>query len=184
MLFSYVSLTRAISIHDDGTRTELMTVAFHNSAGVADGNLPYRVYDRFELPANSSVDSITLDGVGVPELKVATTSAVLPYVEATPVASGAFTVGAAFDVPPGADKKLAITYTEHQPLTFGVSGAVLDDFIEKQPGVSGEPEKTVIHYPRTWTAGVEDSNFIAKQGELEYNTILDRDALTRIRFTK
>ena len=171
-------------IHEDGTRTESMALAFHNSAGAADGNLPYSVYDRFELPANLSVDSITFGGAPVPELKIATTSAKLPYVERTDVASGAFTVGAAFAVPPGSDRTLDITYTEHGPLAFGVSGAVLDDFVGKQAGVSGEPVKTIIQYPGTWTVGLEDNDFIAKSGILEYNTDLDRDALTRIRFTK
>jgi hypothetical protein len=182
--------TRTITIHDDGTRTESETIIIRNGSGSTDINLPYRMYMRFILPEGSSVDTITLDGVPV-STHSGSGLATLPYIETTSVASGLFTIGVALDVPASAEKKLMITYTDSRPLTFGKIGAVLDVFEQKQPGVSGQTEHTSVLYPSPWTAGVEDNGsqtgigeFIAKPGQLEYNTTLTRDNLTRIRFTK
>lgn len=183
------SLDRTITIHADGTRAETVTVDFHNSAGAADKNLPYRTYIRFVLPPAATVENIIYDGQPVPA-RVEGSPLLLPYAEMDSVASGLSTLGVAVDVPAGTQKKLTISYTEHTPMSFGTSGAVLDAFIAKQPGISGESTHTTIMYPSGWTAGVEDANngtapdFIAKTGQLGYNTILTRDSLTRIQFTK
>ena len=99
--------------------------------------------------------------------------------------------GVALDVPGGSEKQLAITYTRDNVVSFGTQGARVDLFVQKQPGIDKTPVHTVIRYPQAWTAGFEEQasmgdvqDFIANAGQLEYNTILDRDHLVRIRFTK
>lgn len=184
------SLERDISVAPDGTRTETMTTTIHNGSSAKDKNLPYRVYVRFLLPNNSSVATISLDDTPVAS-RSGTKVPSLPYTEPSTVASGQFALGVALDVPASSEKKLTITYTELKPLPFGPSGTVLDVFTEKQPGIADENVYTQIRYPSEWTAGIEEhptaqatQDFIAKQGQLEYNTSLATDALTRIRFTK
>ncbi len=184
------SLDRIITVNPDGTRTESMTITFHNASGTQGEHLPYLVYDRFELPPDASVGAITLDDAIISTRSAVASPSAVPYIESTPVASGRFTVGVAFVVPPASDKRLTVTYTENQPLRFGPAGAVFDDFVAKQPGISGETAHTVIRYPSGWVAGIEETGrrsptgFIAKLNQFEYNTILDVDAITRIRFTK
>jgi hypothetical protein len=172
------TLDRDIVINTDGTRSESVTTVIRNGSGSQDKNLPYRAYIRFVLPPGASVSGVSVDGAAVAS-------------ETAAVASGFTTAGVALDVLPSTEKRLVVSYTENQPLSFGSSGAVLDVFTQKQPGVSGEEGRTTIRYPASWTAGIEERragsqtrDFIAKPGQLEYNTTLTRDTLTRIRFTK
>jgi hypothetical protein len=184
------TLTRTIRIHDDGTRTETATIAIRNGSGQKDKNLPYISYIRFVLPPGTSVEEISIDGAPV-RSRSGKGLPVLPYIETSTVSSGWIAAGVAFEIPASAEKQLTITLTDPTPLQFGKSGAILEPFIQKQAGVSGETVHTIITYPGGWTAGLEDTGsyagtrgFIAKQGQLEYNTTLTRDDLTRIRFTK
>ena len=184
------SLDRHIDVHPDGTRTEEATIAIRNGSGSQDKNLPYHVYLRFVLPPGLSFGSTAIDGVPVPIRKIGT-PAVVPYSENSTVASGLFAVGVALEVPPGIQKHVTVSYTIDKPLSFGIGGAVFDIFTQKQAGITGENVHTIITYPTNWAAGIEDqrtlpapSDFIAKPGQLEYNTNLTRDDLTRIRFTK
>jgi len=182
------TIDRTITVIPDGTRSESTSVLFKNTS-TQEPRLPYRAYVRFILPQSSVMGGVAIDGIPVPTKKGSTVT--LPYIESSPVASGAFTIGVALDVPAGTQKKLVISYTGSQPLLFGQNGAVFDVYTGKQPGISDTPMHTTILYPAGWTAGIVDpgtvgssQDFIAKQGQLEYNTILTRDQLTRIRFTK
>jgi len=165
------TIARTITIREDGTRTQTIELVLRNGSGDEEQNMKYHAYVRFVMPAGSSVDDIMIDG-----------NSVKP--DTSTIASGKFTVGIPINVPASSEKRVSLSYTDNQPILFGVGGAVMDIFTQKQPGVSNTPLHTVIRYPKNWTAGVESRDFIAKQGQLEYNTILTRDDLTRIRFTK
>jgi hypothetical protein len=143
------------------------------------------MYLRFLLPADVSVAGVMFDGVKVMSRKDTSTTPSLPYLERTDLAGTAYVLGIGADIPAGHEKQLSMTYTRDHVVSFGAEGAVVDLFLQKQPGVSGTPVHTVIRYPAAWTAGVEgQEDFIANTGQLEYNTVLNADSLTRIRFTK
>ncbi len=177
-------LNRQVTVDADGTVSETATMTIKNTSG-QEQQLSYRTYLRFLLPPDVAVAGVTIDGALVPARKDATKIPSLPYLERTDLTSPLYVLGVAADIPSGSEKNITISYTRNQAVSFGDSGALLDLFIQKQPGVNAAPVHTVVRYPSEWTAGVEgQEDFIANTGQLEYNTILDRDRLTRIRFTK
>jgi hypothetical protein len=140
---------------------------------------------RLLLPADVVITGVTLDGVPINPRTDTTKPPVIPYVERTDTASSFYTLGIGLDVPAESTRHLSVTYTRADIVHFGADGAVVDLFLQKQPGVSGSPVHTIVQYPASWIAGMEgQGDFIAHVGEIEYNTVLDRDTLTRIRFTK
>lgn len=183
------TLTRHLTMNPDGTRNETATMTIRNPGSGQQNAAPYRTYLRFLLPAHSAVSAVRLDNATVPT-RTGTKLPPLPYAETASVASGAYTLGVAIDIPPGKEVSLTLTFTVSVPLSFGPDGAVLDVYTPKQPGVDDTPLTTTIGYPTSWTAGVDQEagqtreDFIAKPGQLEYNTILTRDQFTRIRFSK
>lgn len=181
---------RQVTVNGDGSISETATVTVKNTSG---GNqaLPYRTYLRFLLPPDVAVSGVTLDGAPVPARTDTSKIPSLPYVERTDVTSASYVLGIGMDLPAGGEKQLSVTYTREHVIRFGESGAVMDFFVQKQPGVSATPVHTVVRYPAAWTAGLEEQasgeqiqDFIANVGQLEYNTVLDRDRMTRIRFTQ
>lgn len=188
---SFISRTarRDITIQQDGTRLESVTMTIRNASSGASG-MSYRAYLRVLLPPAASVGEVTVEGVTLP-IRSGSKAPHLPYTESTKDAAGQTGVGIALDSPAGSELHLVVAYTVHAPLLFGPSGTVLDAYTSKQPGVSDTPLVTTIRYPGAWTAGIEEGgaagdhvDFIANTGQLQYNTILTRDNLTRIRFTK
>ncbi len=184
------AVDRKISVNPDGTRSETIAMTIKNAATDSDNNLPYRAYIRFLVPSGSSVAAVTVDGQPIPERKGNGASA-LPYAETVPDASGFLSVGVALDVLPSSQKQIVLSVNNAVPLVFGKNTSVLDVFTGKQPGVSDTTLRTSIAYPAGWTLGIEGNGetengqgFIAKQGQLEYNMVLTRDALVRIRLTK
>jgi hypothetical protein len=181
---------RLVTINTDGSIRETVTQTIKNAGG-QDHGLSYRAYLRFMLPSDSTVTGVLLNGVPVSPRKETEKTPTLPYFERTDLASDSYVVGVGVDIPAGSEKQLTITYMRDTVVHFSESGAVVDLFIQKQPGVNATPVHTVIRYPASWTAGLEEQasgveaqDFIANTGQLEYNMVLDRDTLTRIRFTK
>ena len=184
------TLDRLVTINSNGSMSETVTVIVKNTSG-QDRGLSYRTYLRFLLPPDVAVAGVTLDGVAVQPRKDTTNIPHFPYLERTDVTANSYVLGVGVDIPAGRETQLSITYTRDNVVHFGPSGAVVDLFVQKQPGVSATPVHTVVRYPTAWTAGLEEQasgaggqDFIANAGQLEYNTVLDRDILTRIRFTK
>ncbi|MDO8451552.1 MAG: hypothetical protein Q7S76_01655, partial [bacterium] len=88
-------------------------------------------------------------------------------------------------------------YTRSTPLTFSSRAATYEVFLQKQPGMAASSYHGVITYPLSWEAQqitddrvgrprqlIGEGSFLAKEGKLEYNTLLETDSLMRIRFTK
>ncbi len=183
---SFVGRTvdRQITVNTNGSISETIIQTIKNTSG-QDRGLPYRTYLRLLLPSDVAVAGVTIDGVAVTSRKDTTKIPSVPYLERTDLSSPFTVLGIGVDIPAAGEKQIAVTYTRDTVVSFGESGAVVDLFVQKQPGVSDAPVHTVIRYPSAWTAGLEGvGDFIAMPGQLEYNTVLDRDHLTRIRFTK
>lgn len=181
---------RQVTVNTDGSISETVILTVKNTSG-KDQGLSYRTYVRLLLPADADVSEVTLDGAAVPQRKNTTNATSLPYLERTDAASDSYVMGIGMDVPAGSQKQLSVRYRRTATVRFGAGGAVVDFFVQKQPGVTATPVHTVVHFPTAWTAGLEEQvfggrsqDFIANAGQLEYNTVLDRDSLTRIRFTK
>lgn len=184
------TVDRLVTINTSGSLDETVTMKIKNTSG-QDRGLSYRTYLRLLLPADVAVAAVTLDGVAVQPRKDTTNTPHFPYLERTDVTANFYVLGVGVDIPSGRETQLSITYTRDNVVHFGPSGTVVDLFVQKQPGVSATPVHTVLRYPAAWTAGLEEQasgtegqDFIANAGQLEYNTVLDRDVLTRIRFTK
>jgi hypothetical protein len=180
---------RQLTIDAHGSISETITLIIKNGS-TQDQNVPYRMYLRLLLPPDVAVAGVTLDGAPVLPRKDVSTTPSLPYFERTDITSTSYVLGIGADIPVASEKQLSITYTRNNVVSFGESGALVDLFIQKQPGVMGTPVHTVVRYPPEWTAGIEEQasgsggvDFIANTGQLEYNTVLDQDRLTRIRFT-
>lgn len=192
--------TREITIATDGTITETMQAAIRNSASEKglDGQRgvggEYRTYLRFLVAPEVLVNDITIDGAPVPSRDSKRQGVPpLPYIENAPSTTAARAIGLAFDVPAGTTKTVRISYKHTRPLSFGRGGAVLDLSLVKQAGIRDTTHTTRIHYPLYWRVfdesrsvqkSVEPDGFIAKDGELEYNSTLSRDSHNRLRFTK
>lgn len=186
---SFISRTidRQITITQGAAVSESYSATIHNTSPVGEQGAPYRAYIRFLFPPLSSVDNITIDGETVTTRTGKDTNP--PYVEKSVVSTGAFALGVAVDVPAGTEKKITITYTKDAPLRFSPDETTLDVYDQKQPGVTDAAVHTTVRYPAQWNAGILEEgtgglDFVANPGQLEYNTILTRDGLTRIRFNK
>lgn len=163
------------------------TQANPNEKGVGGA---YQTYIRFSLPKDSVVNSVMLDGVSIPtrdsKLKVLPQ---VPYIENAEGPENFRIVGVAIRVQPGEKKEVQMTYSRGVRLPFGPGGAFLDLYWFKHPGVSDVPLQTIVRYPIFWIASREavvpddaGGSFIAKEGEFEYNTKIQRDTRYRIKF--
>jgi len=188
---------REISIAPDGTISETVSFTIRNTAdvvpqgserGIGGSYVPYM---RFFVPFDVRIGDVALDGMPVavrnPKEKG---KPVLPYREEALTNSGLRGIGIAFEVQAGTRKTVRITFTHAKPLPFGRGGATLDLVYYKHPGVSDEIIRTVIRYPIYWKAiydnsmSHQDQTFLAKDGQLEYNSTILQDQLIRLRFTK
>ncbi len=197
--FMKSSRIRLIDISQDGNISETMTLTYENSSrGDEQGGGTYRNYARMYLPEQSTVDGIHLDGVLIEEKRVASDSAQfeLPYWESFSASSAGQIVGIAFDVSPGQERNLSLSFHRNVNLFRPDTNTILGIYDYKQPGVSGIEEQGLIRYPLTLSASVDaieggsvqtekvSEIFLAKQGQLEYNTSLSSDFSLRVRFTK
>ena len=183
------TIDREISITPGAAVSESFTVTIRNGSPAGEQGMPYRTYVRFIFPPRSLVGQVLIDGESVVS-RTGTKATPPPYVEKSDSVSGNFTLGVALDIPAATEKKISITYAKDAPLNFGPEGTTLDVFNQKQPGVTDTPVHTTIRYPAQWTAGILEErtgggqDFVANPGQLEYNTILTRDELTRVRLIR
>ncbi len=178
------SLDRDVTVDAQGLIHEAVTLKLTNTSG-GDSSVPYRAYIRLVLPQGHSIREVSLNGSPL-KFRAVGKAPSLPYMERSDAAA----LGIALDIAPGTESRLVVSYELQDPIVFGPAGAVLELFDQKQPGVDGVAEHVTVLYPSDWTAGVEEGalgageDFIAKEGKLEYNTVLTRDVLTRIRLTR
>lgn len=171
-----------INISDRGRIDQTLTVKIKNTTPtqVPSGGGTYMDYFRVYYPKDTTVSSVKFDGVDVPARnpKQATPSAI-PY--RTLDASGsAMIVSVPFSVAPRAEHQLMVQTTR---MTSPLTGAGSYQFtLRKQAGMSTYPWHIVVHYPPGWTATAESG--VAKDGVLEYNTDLTKDAILRVVFGK
>ena len=189
------SRIRLIEIGNDGSINETNTFQYRNTSTADDqGGGAYRSYTRLYLPSDSTVTGIFLDGAPVTEKQEATTAAqlLLPYWEAASATESGRAVGVAFEVPEEETRNLSVTFRRGIVIPSTGTPIELGVYDYKQPGISDSEEHLLIRYPLSFAATVhdlrggeqrdgEDSRFfLAKQGQLEYNTTLSSDFSLRV----
>ncbi len=180
-------LTRTIRVEQDGGVKETITLTLENSSRGRpdDSGGVYRSYIRYLLPPDASVSYVRLSGVNVPlrDTKQLTPPS-LPYAE---YADKPGMLGVAVEIPASGAEQLTLEYSRGAKLQIGPDGATYELFMQKQSGVSDTPIEVIVEYPVFWEAkllGDTPQAFLAKEGRLEYNTILSQDKLIRFQFFK
>lgn len=151
---------------------------------------PYQTYIRFLLPKDSIINTVTLDGIPIPSRSaLQKTIPAIPYIENAEGTQPSRTIGVVLRIMPGEEKDLQMTYSRGILQPLGKGGGYLDLLWYKHPGISGMPLLTKVKYPTYWTASNEaitaegqDGEFIAKESEFEYNTLIQSDTRYRIKF--
>lgn len=180
---------REIVVTSDGTVSETSTVTITNTATDNEPGVggTYRMYIRFFFPIDVSIDDITLDGAPVtPRESKEPGPPSLPYTERVEAPAQTQGLGVGLEVAPGTNRRLRISYTRGIKMQFPDRSSVLDILQQKQAGLSDVVQTLTIYYPVFWkaTSQSEEESTVAKDGELEYNSLLRRDLRVRVLFTK
>ena len=192
------SATREVTVAPDGSIRESFSLTLKNTADTATQSATpglgggYLAYIRLYTASDAQFSDVSFDGTLIhsrdPNQKGKPT---IPYIEPSTGPSNVHTIGMAVGIPPGTEHTVRVTFTRTRPLSFGRGGAVLDLLNYKHPGVSDETMTTIVHYPIYWvvkdegTEGAGASHtFVAKDGQVEYNTTIQEDQLIRLRFLK
>lgn len=193
--FLKTSRLRLIDLAADGSVSETMTLNYHNtSTGTEQGSGAYRSYTRVYLPQDVTVSGIFLDGASVKVKKEATDSSeiVLPYWEIASSSASAYAIGIGFDVPEGQERSLSISIKRESGWSLTQEETVIGIYDHKQPGVSRVEEQVLIRYPITFDVRIDEARggtiqdgidagvFLAKQGQVEYNTTLSSDFVLQL----
>jgi hypothetical protein len=184
------TIRHQIVFAEDGLATESMGVTLTNTSPSDDpksGGGTYRVYGRLIVPADVTIESVTLDGVGLAEKSSKRKGSIeLPYL-VNEDGGDSRVLGIALDVPRGQHRQLVVSYRRQVPLTFLGNRGVYDLFVQKQPGILNTDVIVDVTFPIFWQPReiVEGKlSFLANQARLEYNTSLTENKQFTIRFQK
>lgn len=175
---------RELVFSEDGSLTETVSFTVQNTADtIARGvSGPYVSYLRLYLPPDASVDRVMINGQAVPgRLPASTDPQPLPYLENTLENSGLRSVAVAWEIPIGSASKLEAVYRRARVVDTGMRRAFVDIMDDKQAGTPDMPLSIRVRFPAAWTlTGQRQQSSIAepilaKDGNLEYNTILSHD---------
>ncbi|MBI5613312.1 DUF4012 domain-containing protein [Candidatus Gottesmanbacteria bacterium] len=182
-------LVHDISFSEEGSISETMTYTIKNTAGAE----AYGVYLQVILPKDVSQLTFSLDGIPLAAREEKDRSKPIgPYVEEVHGSSGAKTFGVSLTVPVQEVKRLIVTYNRLSIVRPGVS--TYGFLLTKQPGVDDMNTEIRLTYPLYWNARpvksvrlrsiVGKSEFLAKNSQLVYNTVLSQDAIVAVSFSK
>lgn len=203
------TVAREITIAPDGSLSESLSLTVKNTANTVPADKvqglggSYVAYLRGFFSAGSTINDVSYDGTPLhsrtPKEKILPK---VPYIENTDAPVGARGIGIAVSIPPGTEHTIRISLSRTGAVVFGRGGAVLDVLNYKHPGISDETVQTIVRYPLYWVANDESASlsgyvssiistehegtrtFVAKSGQLEYNSTILQDQLIRIRFIK
>ncbi len=183
------SIHHSIVFEEDGSASESVQVSIRNVSPGDDknGGGNYRVYSRWYVPEDAVLDSVTLDGVVVPERSLRKKGITEPpYVESE-IASGNRIVAVAYDVGRGTERKVTVSYRRQRALSFIKNNATYDLLIQKQPGMLNTDMTTDVTFPIFWqpqAIGRGKVSFLAKQSRVTYNGDLSATKEIKLGFVK
>ncbi len=185
-----------VAFQPDGSISEKLSIVYTNTAKTdSPGGGVYRNFSRIYLPPGTILSDITLDGNRIPTNPGGIGT--VPYVEPSADQEGFSGISVVFDTPPGSSREITLHYIHEQTLSH--EGAIQYDLIhQKQPGLFHTSTKTLFTYPSGWTitgerirtvvstlsAGERQDDFVAKSGQLEYNSSLLQDTYLRLTIRK
>ena len=187
------SVVREISIQPDGTMAESYSLTLRNTSNDSTSQEtqgvggPYVPYIRFFVPDGVLVQDVTIDGIPIHTRNPKNiASQQIPYIETIQENPSLKGIGVAAQILPGTKHTIRITLSRIRPLPFGRGGTVLDLLYYKHPGIEDETVQTIVRYPVYWTVVPEGRGqaFLAKEGQLEYNSTILFDQIIRLHFTK
>ena len=174
------SQTRSIQISEDGKVSETITRKIRNLSQGESGAGDYITYIRLFFPSESTLTGVTLDEKSVPMKDEKAKNQTLPYGELDMSLPGLIGMGIALKVDPGKERSISISITHKETLLTDTKEALMTIFEQKQAGIDTIPTTTTINFSPTWIASLLPSTqigrVVAKQGYLEYNTLLSEDS--------
>ncbi|HCM82927.1 MAG: Tetratricopeptide TPR_2 repeat protein [Candidatus Gottesmanbacteria bacterium GW2011_GWA2_44_17] len=182
------SQTRSVQISETGTISETISRKIQNVSRRESGTGDYMTYLRIFFPSGSILTSLTLDGKPIPMKDIKTKRSGLPYGELDTSIPNLNGVAVVFEVAPGRERIISVAISHGQTMLTENKEAILTLFEQKQAGVDQVPITTTITYPPAWTGlplpSTQTGRVVAKQGYLEYNTVLSQDNEFLIRFMR
>lgn len=177
------SSIQIVTIGSDGTVNEEISLLYKNTAtdtSLSGGSL-YRTYLRLLLPSDVTVSDVSLDGIRVPLRDTKKLSPALPFVETTEVSTKEAVIGIAFEVAPGAERRLSIAYRR------AAKWKAQDMYRfarPKQPGITEDKTEVLVNFPVYWTPVESGDWFLANEGQVKYNSPVSEDIQIQLQFQK
>jgi len=174
------SQTRLIQISEEGKVSETITRKIQNLSQGESGTGGYLTYVRIFFQSSNMLTNLTLDGKPVPMKDEKAKSQTIPYGELDVSLPGLTGIGIALEVAPGRERTISVTISHGETILTDTKEALMTVFEQKQAGVDMVPVTTTVNFPPAWEAAVlpstPTSRIIAKQGYLQYNTLLSQDS--------
>lgn len=159
-------------------RTDILLWKNNASSGTIGGG-DYTSYTRLYYPTGTNIQSAFINGIPI-TIKTATSSATpLPYAELLDERPGLITLGVAHTTTMGGNSE--ITINSSQPISNTINSYTLS--VYKQTGVEKLPFSFSITPPSTsGPIKTQTPGLVAKNGQITYNTTLQRDDLITVSF--
>lgn len=174
---------RDITIAENGSIKMVITRTLYNKASGEPGSGTYRSYTRFFLPKEGVIQSFVIDKSAIP---IKDKRLLLPYGEIDTTNSQFTILSVAFDLLPGKETTLQITYD--LPETLGnIQKDEFSYFEQKQSGIDSIPIEYRIRFPEQWKITLPQGAMLpmlANDGYLEYNNNLSHDTSIQLRINQ
>lgn len=175
---------RELVFGEDGSLTETVSLTVQNTADTIERGVsgPYVSYLRLYLPQDASVDRVMINGQAVPGKKSAVSGPQpLPYLENVLNNNGLRSVAVAWEIPMSSTATLQAVYRRPHVVDTRLPQVFVDIMDDKQAGAPDLPLSIRVRFPASWTLTGQSQKIgitepvVAKDGNLEYNTILSHD---------
>lgn len=176
-------LFHKVKIEEDGSIIETMSLYYENTSGSQPGAGNYKTFTRFYFPKDARITEVVYNGKAVNE--DTKKSNVMPYKTAILNRDGLKELGVFYEISHGEQARIGISYIRNEKLVFGADGKGEYKFLlQKQPGDSATNFSFVLQFPLSFIVEEGESDkiknkysksFLAKEQQLEYNTLLSHD---------
>ena len=199
---------RHVTIDPNGKISETVALTIRNTSNLSSQRSTlgmggtYTSYLRLFMTPDVSVQTVSLDGTPIPSRNPKSkTPPTIPYLETATASAGIEGIGVAVSIPSGEEHTISIALNHLTQIPFVRGVGDLNLLYYKHPGISDENNTTIIDYPASWTVADENqesesvaeflapgenasSSFVAKQGELKYNSTILQDQHMHLRITQ
>lgn len=189
------SMEQEVAIADNGDETGALTVSYTNaSTDKTPFGGDYKMYVRFVLPKEATLESITIDGQGQELVPAVTDPAIYEQSRfKTPTGLEVMIteegdkkiIGFLLIVPTGGSKQIQVTYTVPHSNLLADNGFTYDLFVLKQPGTESDPYALTLRYPNDMrVVKIEQGGLTDLGGKLVASTNLTSDKRFVVQFSR